>query len=272
MQKYRHLFLMFSIAVLAAGLIWVQARDRKLGLQRIPPLLSYNHKHLKAIAQHLRQYQKATGHYPSNDQGLLVVDNLVRDSTTYSATADYAKTRYLRASNSGIITLWGEPFIYENREGFPASAFADSEATRDTEQKYSIKVDNGVYVWSIAADQQYHKYKVWILRLRILFAAVIAASLILLATYIWYTWKATGGKFWRSILWSTAKAVLGLLAVTFLVFPIFVRTCYAMSTTRLRTPELTHDYITLITKYHNRGVISDKAYKKIINNMKSSPL
>lgn len=272
MQKYRLIFLMLSIAVLAAGLLWAQNIHGQVGLHRIQPQLNFNTRHLQAIAQHLRKYQEKTEHYPTNDQGLLAVESLVRDCSKEPLHAYSSKIYYLRASKNGIITVWGEPFIYENRRGLPSSAFADSKATGDKGQSYSVMVDSGIYVWSLAAEQKHQEYLVWTRNLKLMRIAVVAVSLMILLVYINLTWRAKGRRFWRTSGIVTAETLLSVFVFGFLVFPTFVRSCYQIAVTRLRTPELTKDYITLITKYHDRGVIGDKAYEKIIKTIEKEPI
>ena len=79
-------------------------------------------------------------------------------------------------------------------------------------------------------------------------------------------WSAT-----TRFVWSLLSGFAAMLLAFAIVFPGAMRSCYDIAIGRPRTPELTQDYLALITRYHDRSIISDKAYEKIVKAMKKEP-
>ena len=47
------------------------------------------------------------------------------------------------------------------------------------------------------------------------------------------------------------------------------KTCYAWQRIGDRSPELTKEYVALITRYRDRGIISQAAYRKIVKGLET---
>jgi len=54
-------------------------------------------------------------------------------------------------SDAGILTPWTDPYIYENRTKGDQKRFGHSIVSSDKHRRFSIKVDNGIYVCSVGA-------------------------------------------------------------------------------------------------------------------------
>lgn len=272
----RYVYLLLSVLVFMAGFWATQKWDRSLGLQRIPSRLEINRRQLEAIGAYLRSYHKDTERYPSNDEGLLAVPQLVEGCRRVSLEWHEELSR-CRVDDSGILSIWGEPFIYENRKGLDARKFADSGANADTARIYSRHVDADVYIWSLGAQQAYQTYSLCAPHLRLARILIDTAALLLLALYVHSTVRSvdsryTGLKRVGRIAWSLlGGTVLGLILMA-IIFPVAMGpTCYIWGVTRSRTPKLTRDYLALMAKYRDRGIISGSAYEKLVKAISHEP-
>lgn len=266
----RWLYLILGAVVLGAGLAFVANYERSQGLMYHCVRLRVCAKEMAAIARYLKDYQKERGRYPTNDEGLFALQRLARDSSRTSETLNSrSPVHWCRVTDSGILSPWGEPIIYENRHGLEPSLFAFSGATADSDRHYSRKVDEGIFLWSVAARQAHKEYTSG--RRRVVAAAVlvVSASLALVALFVRGTLLVVG----RHLTGLRRAARLALSfaggAVVFLVAAVVSQTvnpitsCYAWSTLTRRSPKLTKDYTAVIYKYRERGIISGATYKKI---------
>ncbi len=60
--------------------------------------------------------------------------------------------RMFLLSEAGVLSPWHIPYVYENRSGLEPSAFADSPVDRDPDRRFSVAVDDGVYVYSVGGE------------------------------------------------------------------------------------------------------------------------
>ncbi|MEI7834831.1 MAG: hypothetical protein WCK05_00295 [Planctomycetota bacterium] len=60
-----------------------------------------------------------------------------------------ASDRIYALTPAGVLSPWAIPYVYENRSGQDARAFAGSPADADTQRRYSVEADKGVYVYSL---------------------------------------------------------------------------------------------------------------------------
>ena len=226
---------------------------------------------MAAMAPYVRQYAKEHGRYPSNDGGLPAVPRLVeacrRQEHSYSSGLFLCRVR-----PSGILTRWGDPFVYENRRGLPASKFADSGATLDQDHKYSIKIDDGIYIWSIGAEQAYNEFRYWRIRIYIWQFLIVVAVLGLIALFVRASVLGRAKSLNVRARWTdgTGPAVAGFMLsviLPLLVSPAFMATCYRMSTVRRRDEPLDRSCRALLARYHQRGIISDVAYRKMLTGL-----
>lgn len=268
----RYIHIIASVVVLILGLSYSFNLDRNHGLRRVPGRLEGTRLQLKEIGGILRDYHSKTGRYPSNNEGLLAIDKFSKASADFE-TSDLHR----RVNRSGVISIWGEPYIYENRSGLDPNKFVDSGATVDTKQIYSVKVDKDIYLWSLAAQNTYKDYALWKPIVSTFQVIVILTSLVLFILFIKTSFRQasrySGFKKFGYLLFSLLSGlVIGFATSALTLFMIPVGTCYAMSSISYRSPELTKEYLALIDKYHERGVINGKAYEKIRKDMSNEML
>jgi hypothetical protein len=171
--------------------------------------------------------------------------------------------------------MWGIPFIYENRRGFSGKDFAYSGATKDQKRIYSIRVDDGIYVWSLGARKEYPGYSHNALIIFTASALVAAISLLFLGLYIRQSIRDFGS---RRVFIRYAAPVLSSLAAILVGFIlaemasiIVSGSCYRISVTGTRSPEDSSSYLRLLRKYRDNGVISESAYEKVEKNIYLDP-
>lgn len=155
---------------------------------------------------------------------------------------------------SGVLSPRLLPFVYENRNGLDPAKFAFSPANGDTKRRYSVLVDEGVYVYSLDGQTCAETLdKLWwedvgpvLIGLPLLAAALVAATVLFFA----------GGR----------KLALAALVVPALVgsLPGVIRfTCYAMDPLfSHRSPAMVAQQKDLLEKYRAAGVISEETYRK----------
>lgn len=270
MGCFRYVYLLLAGIVLMVGVSTISDKNRSLGLQRLPRMLENTREQMSVIAGDLHKYENARGHYPTNDQGLLVVKPIVNACHGHDGS-DYPLC-FCRAGESGILTRWGDPFIYENRRGIDRSKFADSGATLDTKRLYSVLVDNGIYVWSLGAKQAQETLDLWHPRLSAANHVVVLIALVFVGLFVRDSIMSRGRPNSAVMRWSDGigSTFVGLaLAVIIpaMLLPMLAKTCYEQSVMWMRKPKLTADYRILLTKYRDRGIISGPAYRKITDAM-----
>jgi hypothetical protein len=265
----RYLYLCLVAFFVGIGMTIVDDIDRERDIGRIPGQLERTRTEMRGIAKYLRNYKMKTGHYPTNDKGLLAIPELVKACRAYHSYGHPFSS--LRATNSGILTLWGEPFIYENRKGLEPSNFDESGANNDTKRRYSVCVDKGVYIWSVAARDNHNKYRIWSPVIIVLYIILV---LILVAVFVLFIKASHRALIRRNIKWRgfffTADVIGGISLAAFLWIvglTSSMTTCYIMSSFRLRDPELTGEYVQVLTQYHEHGIISDQAYGKLMSSL-----
>ena len=155
---------------------------------------------------------------------------------------------------SGVLSPRLLQFMYENRGGLDPAKFAFSPANNDPGRRYSVLVDEGVYVYSLDAQVCAETLdRLWwedvspvIVGLALLAAALVAAILLF----------AAGGRR-MAIAAMVAPAVLGGF------FGSIRSTCYAMdSLFSHRSPQMVVQQRDLLEKYRGAGVISEETYRK----------
>jgi len=271
----RYVYVILSALVLIVGLGQVTNYERyHVGSRHEHAQIRIEKRQMNDLRALLRSYRKVQGRYPSNDEGLLAIRREIEQLKERNGM--WACHSFeLRVADSGVLSLWGEPLIYENRAGMPSTRFAVSGANEDSDRAYSVQVDRDVYIWSLGGQQANEFYSMWTLRLTaasiliaLVSAFVFALSVRLAVRSVAPSHKSLG----RRLRVGGAIAVNGLLwlvvvalAVPFAVGP----SCYAMQYARRRTPQLTKGYVALITKYRDKGIISERAYKKILDTLPS---
>lgn len=233
-------------------------------------------RHLQEVASLLREYERAHGHYPSNSEGLFPIAEMVwppGKSTGHSLMPIHI-IRLDADGSPTLVSLWGEPLIYENRRGLPEGRFAGSMVDRERDREYSVRVDDGIYVWCLAAGKldQIYRHRLW-LRPRIR-ALMIGGGILLILVYFVAIARSARRAWRESRDDGIFRSILGGLGVCaavyfFILMPMFATTCYKMGI--MHRPNLPADYKALITRYRDQGVISDAAYHKLLDAANSNP-
>lgn len=226
-------------------------------------------KRMQTIKGYLIKYKEIHGHYPTNDEGLTVLVPGIMEECKEQLKWDHGRRHDLdnglAIEGCNILAYSGDPFVYENRIGLPKSKFADSGVTIDKYRKYSMQVDKDIYLWSIGSKQADLIYKKWEPIKEKLYKALDSFIILLIAFPI-LTFKKC-----RASIESIAPIFLlfaGGIVLSAIFFPPFAVSCYEAALTMRRRPKITNEYLSLMDKYRDRGIISDKAYKKITDSMK----
>ena len=151
---------------------------------------------------------------------------------------------------------WGIPYMYENRNGLAASAFADSPATHP-DGRYSLKVDDGIYLWCISAKGPAGELAVLEARRSVRSAAGWVMIALFVAGLLWLTFRiypGLGCAGWLAMLISLpAGAVMTAVGPTcYVMIPFFSR----------RDPTTIAAQQQLLAKYREAGVITDATYQR----------
>ncbi len=269
----RFVYLALGTLVIIAGLrlaynpsadIDARLADNKIGITRAQ---------LLSIKQFLQSHRASEGHYPNINEGLLSVKPLVE-----ACGRGPGPLRRAQVSTIGILTPFGEPFIYENRTGFDPTKFSDSGANFDRRGVYSVRVDENIYVWSVGSQRAFQAAANW-KRLR---AAIVALTIIISASLLTFYIRSTLR--WlrpkpnhpihlrRAIsLLATDTAVIALATLAAMPFvereyPLMQNPDSELS----QTIRARRDYVSVIASYHDRKVLSDTAYDHIIDALTAS--
>ncbi|MBM4037893.1 MAG: hypothetical protein FJ290_05205 [Planctomycetes bacterium] len=159
-------------------------------------------------------------------------------------------------SPAGVLSPWLVPYVYENRNGLAPTLFADSPANADRGERYSLRVDEGIYVHSVGGllcaqvrDRHWWEYH----GPQFVGYALLAAALALVVTLVWRSKRVPKA----TVFTVAVSATIGSLAGGFYAM------CYAMrSLFSRRSPELISQQRDLLAKYHSRCVINEASYQK----------
>ena len=250
---------------------------------RYPSQLKVSRDEIEALAKDLRAYESAKGEYPTNDQGLIAAYAYAESmrNTADGHVPPGPFTRYLdrgerRVTDAAILSLWGEPFIYENRRRLDADKFAGSEAHPGMDPGVGMAVDKRIYIWSIGAAQYLRAYekqvredKAEAKRYGREAAGWAVIGLMGLAAYTVITILRVRSGAMRRTRAAVGIPVIGaavaLLAAHILAPGTGMISCYAPSPPGImhRSADAQAQSAALIAKYHERGVISDETYRKL---------
>jgi hypothetical protein len=159
-------------------------------------------------------------------------------------------------SPAGVLSPWRIPYGYENRTGADPQKFQGSPADADTWGRWSVRVDDGIYIYSTdgKAWAAGHDTAWWGHYLPRFFGGALLLGALVAGLVIF----RTGG---RANLWVLLVAALaGGTAST-----VFTATCYALSPlARYPSARAVAEQRELLDKYHERGVINDETYAKAV--------
>jgi len=153
---------------------------------------------------------------------------------------------------------WGIPYMYENRTSLAASAFADSPATHP-DGRYSLKVDDGIYLWCISAKGPAGELAVLEARKSVRQIAGWVIIALFVAGLLWLTFRIYSGlgcAGWLAMLISLpAGAVMTTIGTTcYVMIPFFSR----------RDPATIAAQQELLAKYRDAGVITAATYQRAL--------
>jgi hypothetical protein len=191
---------------------------------------------------------------PSSDDGgeITVVWREHGDELEYLLVAD----------DAGIYSPSLLPFMYENRRGLRPELFGDSPANEDANRRFSIEVDDGIYVYSLLGRELIAELRAAQLWAWGLASAGVACLLGALVLVFW----PRPGKAGRLGMW--LAVVVGSI-----VFGTAGRTtCYIMAPLFYRRrPEIIAQQRKLLDEYHERGVINDETYARLVRGTEGGP-
>ncbi|MEI7834832.1 MAG: hypothetical protein WCK05_00300, partial [Planctomycetota bacterium] len=160
-------------------------------------------------------------------------------------------------SPAGVVSPWLIPYVYENRRGCDAKAFADSPADKDIRRRYSVQVDEGVYVScvggeSVAADYD-RRWRHWICW-KILGGSLMAGAFTFLALLVRVSLRKTAAGIVGGFLLLLSSASTGVVfqVTCYAMLPPFSRRSFAIVSRRME----------LLEKHRAAGVINAATYEK----------
>jgi hypothetical protein len=313
--------MILALGFLGGLLVFPQDDDRSIAWKR--QHLSVVQVQLAELADRLRSYKARHGRYPTNDEGLSVLDDFeVRFAVPICQNA------YLLPSVSGVhwgsawegsskaasllrsivrkpladqqemalllgimadapgmeiavgkrqtvllfrdglaCSPWGIPYVYENDVGRVSAVLSRSPARYDSRGLYSIRVDEGVYVWSIggrlmAVELSSMEWQRLIPRL---FGGILITVAFVIV--LWWTVKRYRGfriLGWCAFLISVPIGAFGQV--------VSFTTCYVMAPLFYRRdPQTLVVQQQLLARYRNAGIITDETYQRAINAANPPP-
>ncbi len=174
---------------------------------------------------------------------------------------------YVR-SPAGVLSPWFLPYVYENRNGIDADKFRDSPVNDDEKNRYSVRVDDGIYIHSVPGRYYADLQEEWLWEYN--FPRFIGIGLIILAAILVVALICFSGK--KTAIIGTAVVLASAGAGVVLKY-VTCPMCYAISSYHF----IERDYAMcvrqkeLLDKYHSRGVINDDTYNKALSAMGIEP-
>ncbi|NLF29922.1 MAG: hypothetical protein GX591_03440 [Planctomycetes bacterium] len=169
---------------------------------------------------------------------------------------DAGNELYLRA-RGGVLEPSLVPYGYENRNGCAANAFTGSPVDGDVNGDYSVRVDSGIYVYSLGAMANVRECQ----RVRLEHAlAVVGWSLLFLPPFACFVYLVRRRAWVGVVLLVTGTAVGAQMA------PDERATCYIPAPLfRYRPPELVDRQQELLQRYRDAGVITQATFDRLMD-------
>ncbi len=226
--------------------------------------------------ERVREYRWEQGHLPrtitemkealgASDQALYSTEpeSGVLETAERELAIGHDDTVFLIGS-AGVLTPWQVPYVYENRTGATKAAFADSPVDDYLADRYSIKIDEGVYVWSVGAIQYAEEsHELWLksFMIRCGGAGLIGLALVLILWLMRGLGKAplAMGLMISALAGAASTGVQRTMC--YVMLPVFSR----------RDPAMISRRVELLDKYRAAGVISDETYDKSLESMGLKP-
>jgi hypothetical protein len=219
---------------------------------------------LQYVRWRLQDFHAINGRYPQNDRELYRVGiAYTYGEATAGAGDPQAMTRVdmgvsaqgvFPITEAGILDPWGVPYVYENRAGLTAG-LEFSPADDRFNGNYAVKVDDGVYVYSVGAwvmdgndfRNKVKSYSVW----GIVLLAIIGALFLYVRNEreTTYTWKV-------STAWLVGLTLALVLVIDFLVFSIYYRGLRVSYTYFYPEKWMYEEYDAMIDQYGAAGALA----------------
>jgi len=182
----------------------------------------------------------------------------IRGTNVFAELAIDCFNNVYLVGSAGVLTPWRDPYMYENRIGMNPDVYRGSPANTDRKRQYSIRVDDGVYVYSVDAWKAYDCYREhWWARYTSVF---IGVSVLVLDAFLVLVLCPR-----RSIA-LILSCIVGLMAGCVAHMFIPRTTCYVMSSPfEHRDQKAIAKQIELIEQYHTNGVINDVTYQRLMD-------
>ena len=165
---------------------------------------------------------------------------------------------------AGVLTPWQMPYVYENRRDTDTALFADSPVDSYRAGRYSVKIDEGGYLWSVGAKSYSEEY--YGLWLGDVIIRCIGAGMILVAVgLIW--WNIRGRARIPVVVGLILSAVAGVKCDS----AVYMSCCIMTATFSNRDPAMVSRRMELLDKYRVAGAISDETYDKSLESMGLKP-
>ncbi|HUT56255.1 MAG TPA: hypothetical protein VNA25_00105 [Phycisphaerae bacterium] len=240
---------------------------RALPSRDLPPLHALFSTYRGKVREWLSEFRREHGRAPRNQEeleeagpGLLLETPGIADPNDLIQIelAIGKGDKLFLLSPAGVLSPWQVPYVYENRKGLDPKLFADSPANRDPKGRYSVRVHDGIYVYSVGGELYVQdERQLWWERTRPrLVGVALLAAAVALAVFV------VRGK----------AIVLGLLAVAgpgalgFAVGTGHYLTCYIMSPLFYRrNSQMVARQKELLGKYRDRGVITRATYDRAMS-------
>jgi len=225
---------------------------------------------LEALMLALKSYYRKENRYPTNDEGMAVLPQ-------YSKPVDsscLSDNRTPKSSAVGPLSRWEVPYVYENRRGIDPEKFADSPVEKEHAERYSLKVDNGIYVYSsggyeLSKDYDLHAKYRYFLKWGPLALLAYFLTIYIVVSKRWKpsTEGMTALEMRKRSAKIAGKCILVFLSLIFTFF-LLVVDCGPISLPREKRPQYTKTYRALLGKYKDRGVIKEETYKTLLETLK----
>jgi len=162
---------------------------------------------------------------------------------------------------TGALSPWQMPYVYENRHDAAGTLFADSPADSYGAGHYSVKIDDGVYIWSVVAKNYSDEY--WASWFKFVMIRCTGVGLLILAIGLTW-WKVRG----RARIPAVIGLVIGAAAGATPAVTRSIALCYVMTPIfGHHDPAMVSRRRALLDKYREAGAISVETYAKSVESM-----
>jgi hypothetical protein len=222
----------------------------------------------------IRRYREVHGHVPRNAREFcethlgqaLDIGPAFADDLGWTHVRPYIEVEFAIGKSdtlfiigpTGAMTGWLVPFVYENRTGLDPALFADSPANGRKSDRYSARVDDGIYVYALGGQLYSRDYDArwWEYHgPRMAGGGLLLLSLGALVVL----WRSSRKAAIAGAVIALGAGGLGTLAGStyatwYVMVPLFGR----------RDAQMVAQQKELLDKYRSRGIIGDATHQKAL--------